>query len=107
LPAQLEATRRLALRRLVPIVVSVHAHNRRPWAAMKIALGHLFAYDYGFSARLYYHLSIVARAALTLRRQAVTAAAVAAVAAAPAVPDPAAVVKELVDELVTDRSKPV
>jgi hypothetical protein len=38
----------------------------------------------------------------------VAAAAVAAVAATPAVvADPAAVVKQLVDELVTDRSEPV
>jgi len=107
LPPQLEASRRLALRRLVPIVVSVHARNRQTWAGVKIALSHLFAYNYGFSARLYYHLLMLARAGLSVRRQAVAAAAVAAVAAAPAVADPAAVVKELVNDLVTDRSEPV
>jgi hypothetical protein len=95
------------LRRLVPIVVSVHARNRQTWAGVKIALSHLFAYNYGFSARLYYHLLMLARAGLSVRRQAVAAAAVAAVAAAPAVADPAAVVKELVNDLVTDRSEPV
>jgi glycosyltransferase involved in cell wall biosynthesis len=111
LPPQLEQSRRLALRRLVPIVVSVHARNRQTWAGLKIALGHLFAYNYGFSRRLYYHLWMLARAGFAVRKQAVAAAAVAAVAAAPAVADPAAVVKEMVDEfvdeLVTDRSKPV
>jgi glycosyltransferase involved in cell wall biosynthesis len=107
LPPELEASRRLALRRLVPIVVSVHARNRHTWAGVALALGHLFAYNYGFSARLYYHLLMLARAGFSVRRQAVAAAAVAAVAAAPAVADPAAVVKELVNELVTDRSEPV
>lgn len=98
LPPQLEASRRLALRRLVPIVVSVHARNQQTWAGLKIALGHLFAYNYGFSARLYYHLLMLARAGFARRKQTVAAAAVA---------DPAAVVKELVSELVTDRSEPV
>lgn len=107
LPPQLEASRRLALRRLVPIVVSVEARNRQTWVGLKTALGHLFAYNYGFSARLYYHLLMLACAAFTVRRQAVAAAAVAAVAAAPAVADPVAVVKELVNELATDRSEPV
>ena len=108
LPPQLEPSRKLALRRLAPIVVSIHARNRQALAGFRIALGHLSAYNYGFSARLYYHLLMLARAGLTVRRQAVAAAAVAAVAATPAVAaDPAAVVKELVNELVTDRSEPV
>ena len=101
LPPQLEPSRKLALRRLAPIVVSVHARNRQAGTGFKIALTHLFAYNYGFSARLYYHLLMLARAALSVRRQA-------AVAAAPAVAaEPAAVVKELVSELVSDRSEPV
>ena len=116
LPPQLEPSRRLALRRLAPIVVSVHARNRRALAGLKIALAHLFAYKYGFSARLYYHLLMLARAGLSSPRQAVAAAA-------PAVAlDPAAAVKEMVGdlgklgnlgelgklgELVTDRSEPV
>lgn len=110
LPSQLEPSRRLALRRLAPIVVSVHAKNRQALAGFRIALGHLYAYNYGFSTRLYYHLVMLARAALREPRQ---TAAVAAVAAAPAVAavatvaaDPAAVVKELVPELVTDHSEP-
>ena len=108
LPAQLEPSRRLALRRLAPIVVSVHAKNRRAPEGFKVALAHLFAYDYGLSVRLYYHLLMLARAALSTRRQAVAAAAVAAVASAPAIgADPAAVVKEFVSELVSDRSEPV
>jgi glycosyltransferase involved in cell wall biosynthesis len=108
LPPQLEPSRTLALRRLAPIVVSVHARNRQPLRGLKIALAHLYAYNYGLSARFYYHLLMLARASLSTRQQAVAAAAVAAVAAAPAVAaDPAAVVKELVSELVTDRSEPV
>lgn len=108
LPPQLEPSRKLALRRLAPIVVSVHARNRQARAGSRVALAHLFAYRYGLSARLYYHLLMLARGALSARRQAVAAAAAAAVAAAPAVAvDPAAVVKELVSELVSDRSKPV
>ena len=101
--AELEPSRRLALRRLVPIVVSVQAKNRQALTGFRIALAHLFAYNYGFSARLYYHLLMLARAGLSVRQQTVAAAAVAVVAAAPAVAaDPAAVVKELVTELVTD-----
>jgi hypothetical protein len=100
LPPQLEPSRRLALRRLAPIVVSVHARNRQALAGLKVALAHLFAYNYGFSARLYYHLLMLARAGLSRRREAVAAAAVAAAAAAPAVAvDPAAVVKEMVGDL--------
>jgi glycosyltransferase involved in cell wall biosynthesis len=108
LPPQLESSRRLALRRLAPIVVSVHARNRQALTGLKIALAHLFAYDYGLSARFYYHLVMLARAALSGPQQAVAAAAVAAVAAAPVVAaDPAAVVQELVSELVTEGSEPV
>ncbi|WP_168794223.1 glycosyltransferase family 2 protein [Paraburkholderia aromaticivorans] len=108
LPAQLEPSRKLALRRLAPIVVSVHARNRRALAGFKVAFTHLFAYNYGLSTRLYYHLLMLARGALSVPRQAVAAGAVAAVAAAPVVAaDPAAVVKELVSEMVSDRSEPV
>ncbi|SMG05887.1 glycosyltransferase family 2 protein [Paraburkholderia susongensis] len=117
LPPRLEASRRLALRRLVPIVVSIHAKNRQPLAGLKVALSHLFAYDYGLSARLYYHLLMLARATLHARQPAASAAAsaasaaaaaVAAVAAAPAVvADQAEAVTEFVSELVSDRSEPV
>ncbi|MFM0312794.1 glycosyltransferase family 2 protein [Paraburkholderia sp. RL17-383-BIF-A] len=108
LPAQLEPSRRLALRRLAPIVVSAHAKNRQALAGLKVAFAHLFAYRYGLNARLYYHLLMLARGALSARQQAVAAAAVAAVATAPALGvDPAAVVKELVPEFASDRSEPV
>ncbi|WGS51519.1 glycosyltransferase [Paraburkholderia sp. D15] len=108
LPAALEASRVLALRRLAPIVVSVHARNREARAGFKVMAAHLFAYRYGLSTRFYYHLLMLLRGALHFRPQAVAAAAVAAVAAAPAVAaEPAAVVKELVSELVAERSEPV
>jgi|GEM_PF-700351 len=81
LPRQLEPSRRLALRRLAPIVVSVHARNRQARLGLKVALAHLFAYHYGLSARLYYHLLMLSRAAVSARERAATIAA----AAAPAV----------------------
>ena len=107
LPPRLEPSRKLALRRLAPIVVSIHARNRQARVGLKVALAHLFAYNYGLNMRLYYHLLMLSRAALTVRPRAVAVAAVAAVAAAPAVADSAAAVKELVTELVTDQSEPV
>lgn len=108
LPEQLEPSRRLALRRLAPIVVSVHANNHQAFAGFKVALTHLFAYNYGLSMRLYYHLLTLARGALGAPQQAVAAAAVTAAAAAPVVvAEPVAVVTELVPELVGDRSEPV
>jgi hypothetical protein len=66
LPSQLEPSRKLALRRLAPIVVSVYAKNREPLLGLKIALTHLFAYDYGFSMRLYYHLLMLSRAVVSM-----------------------------------------
>jgi GT2 family glycosyltransferase len=60
----LEPARRTARRRIVPIVVSVHAKNGAPVRALRIALGHPFAYKHGLSLRLYYHLMLLARAAL-------------------------------------------
>ncbi|WP_233801730.1 glycosyltransferase family 2 protein [Paraburkholderia sp. HP33-1] len=114
LPAQLEPSRRLALRRLAPIVVSIHARNGQPRAGLRVALAHLFAYHYGFNARLYYHLAMLARAALRARPSVASAAtdaaaaAVAAVAAAPSVAaDQAAAVKEFVNELVSERHEPL
>jgi glycosyltransferase involved in cell wall biosynthesis len=65
LDASLEPARRLALRRLAPIVVSLYAKNDAPLAALRVAMGHLYAYAYGFDARLYYHLSLIARAFIT------------------------------------------
>lgn len=56
LDASLESARRRALKRIVPIVVSVFARNGEALRAIRIALGHLYAYDYGLSKRLYFHL---------------------------------------------------
>ncbi|MEM5439805.1 glycosyltransferase family 2 protein [Paraburkholderia diazotrophica] len=67
LDASLEPARKLALRRLAPIVVSLYAKNDAPWAALRVALGHLYAYGYGRDARLYYHLSLIARAFVSMR----------------------------------------
>ena len=103
LPAQLEPSRKLALRRLAPIVVSVHAKNRQVMPGLKIAFTHLFAYNYGFSTRLYYHLLMLSRAAVSMRQRAAVAAVVAA--APTVVAEPAAAVTELVTDLVTDRSE--
>jgi glycosyltransferase involved in cell wall biosynthesis len=62
LDPSLEPARRLALRRLAPIVVSLYAKNDAPLAALRVAFGHPYAYAYGFDPRLYYHLSLIARA---------------------------------------------
>ncbi|RKE36193.1 glycosyl transferase family 2 [Paraburkholderia sp. BL23I1N1] len=107
LPPQLEPSRKLALRRLAPVVVSVHARNQRAALGLKIALTHLFAYNYGFSMRLYYHLLMLSRAAVHVRQHAVVTGVA---AAAPAVSaEPLAAVTDLVTEsvkdLVTDRSE--
>jgi glycosyltransferase involved in cell wall biosynthesis len=72
LDPELEPARRMALRRLVPIVVSAWSKNGDPWKGLQIALDHLFAYNYGFSVRLYYHLLLISRSALMLPRQAVS-----------------------------------
>lgn len=105
LPPQLEPSRKLALRRLVPIVVSVYAKNRAPLLGFKIALSHLFAYDYGFSRRLYYHLLMLTRATVSMRRRAAVPAVAVVTATAAAVSEPVAAVTELVTELVSDRSE--
>ncbi|MGC2041078.1 glycosyltransferase family 2 protein [Paraburkholderia caledonica] len=125
LPPQLEPSRKLALRRLAPIVVSVHARNRQARLGFKIALAHLFAYHYGLSARLYYHLLMLSRAAMSARDRAVaiaaSAAPVAPVAAvgstalvspvAPVAPaalngETGAVVSDFVAELAADTTEP-
>jgi glycosyltransferase involved in cell wall biosynthesis len=67
LDASLESARRVALRRLAPIVVSLHAKHDAPLAALRVALDHPDAYAYGFSLRLYYHLSLIARAMIAVR----------------------------------------
>jgi glycosyltransferase involved in cell wall biosynthesis len=103
LPLQLESSRKLALRRLVPIVVSAYAKNREPQLGLKIALTHLFAYNYGVSMRLCYHLFMLARTAASMRQRAAMAAVVGAAPAAAI--EPAAAVTELITELVTDRSE--
>ncbi|HYS65838.1 MAG TPA: glycosyltransferase family 2 protein [Paraburkholderia sp.] len=108
LPPQLEPSRKLSLRRLAPIVVSVHARNRLAPGGLKIALTHLSAYKYGLSIRLYYHLLMLSRAALRMRPRAAAAATVAAVASVPGVAaEQAAAVTELVKELAAEQSEPV
>ncbi|WP_094782416.1 glycosyltransferase family 2 protein [Paraburkholderia ribeironis] len=62
LPPALEPARKLALRRLVPIVVSLHAQNREPRAGLRLALSHLYAYNFGFNPRLYFHLWMILKA---------------------------------------------
>ena len=59
LDKKLEPARELALKRIVPIVVSVYARNHQPALALGIALSHLYAYDYGLNKRLYFHLMLV------------------------------------------------
>lgn len=63
LPPALEPARRIALRRLVPIVVSLHARNREARIGLKLALRNLRAYRFGLSPRLYYHLLMIWRSA--------------------------------------------
>ena len=105
LSPQLEPSRKLALRRLAPIVVSVHAKNHQAALGLKIALTHLFAYNYGFSSRLYYHLLMLARAAVGGRQRA-SVAVIAGAAGAPAVvSEPVAAVRERATDLVSDRSE--
>ena len=67
LERQVEPARAVALRRIVPIVVSVYAKNAAPLKALRIALKHLSAYNYGFSARLCYHLMLISRSMLSPR----------------------------------------
>lgn len=67
LDASLEPARRLALRRLAPIVVSLYAKNDAPFAALRVAFEHPYAYAYGFDTRFYYHLSLIARAFIAMR----------------------------------------
>jgi glycosyltransferase involved in cell wall biosynthesis len=111
LPPQLEPSRRLALRRIAPIVVSVHAKNRQVRAGFRVALGHLYAYNYGFSARLFYHLLMLTRGALRGPRPGATTATAAAAAPATTTPaavaSPAVVMRERVAELLTDHSERV
>ncbi len=61
LDRSLEPARELALKRIVPIVVSVYARNHRPVMALGIALSHLYAYRYGLNKRLYFHLMLIVK----------------------------------------------
>jgi hypothetical protein len=67
LPPELEPARRLAMRRLVPIVVSLLARNRQARAGLSLALTHLYAYRFGLSVRLYYHLLMIWKSAWLAR----------------------------------------
>ena len=57
--ASLKPARDVALKRIVPIVVSVYARNHQPMQALRIALSHLNTYEYGLSKRLYFHLLLI------------------------------------------------
>lgn len=70
LPPELEPARRLALHRLVPIVVSLLARNRQARAGLNLALTHLYAYRFGLSVRLYYHLLMIWKSAWLARQSA-------------------------------------
>ncbi|MFX1766252.1 glycosyltransferase family 2 protein [Paraburkholderia sp. A1RI-2L] len=61
LPPELEPARKLAMRRFVPIVVSLYARNSQAREGLSLALGNLHAYRYGLSARLYYHLLMIGK----------------------------------------------
>ncbi|WP_322048965.1 glycosyltransferase family A protein [Paraburkholderia sp. J67] len=69
LPLELEPARRQALRRLVPIVVSLHARNSQARAGLTLALSHLYAYRFGLSLRLYYHLLMIGKSARLARKR--------------------------------------
>lgn len=68
LPPALEPARKLAFRRLVPIVVSLHARNDEARAGLNLVLGSLYAYRFGLSPRLYYHLLMLWKSARRERR---------------------------------------
>jgi hypothetical protein len=67
LDRNLELSRKLALKRLVPIVVSIYARNQAPLQALGIALKHLYAYDNGLSKRLYFHLMLIAKSLFSMQ----------------------------------------
>jgi glycosyltransferase involved in cell wall biosynthesis len=67
LDRKLEPSRKLALKRLVPIVVSIYARNRAPFQALGIAFKHLYAYDNGLSKRLYFHLMLIAKSLFSMQ----------------------------------------
>jgi len=69
LPPALEPVRRLAMRRLVPIVVSLYARNDEARAGLSLVLGNLYAYRFGLSPRLYYHLLMIWKSARRTRKQ--------------------------------------
>ncbi|RQH09113.1 glycosyltransferase family 2 protein [Paraburkholderia dinghuensis] len=69
LPPELESARKLAFRRLVPIVVSLHARNDDARTGLNLVLGNLYAYRFGFSPRLYYHLLMIWKSARRARKQ--------------------------------------
>ncbi|MFD1556942.1 glycosyltransferase family 2 protein [Paraburkholderia silviterrae] len=69
LPPALEPARKLAMRRFVPIVVSLYARNDKARAGLHLALGNLHAYRFGLSPRLYYHLLMIWKSARRAKRQ--------------------------------------
>lgn len=69
LPPGLEPARKLAMRRLVPIVVSLYARNDEARAGLRLVLGNLHAYRFGLSPRLYYHLVMIWKSTRRTRKQ--------------------------------------
>lgn len=65
---ELEPARRVAYKRMAPIVVSTLARNDQPFNGLKVALSHLPAYNYGLSPRFYYHLLLIGKSLFQRRR---------------------------------------
>jgi glycosyltransferase involved in cell wall biosynthesis len=67
LDTSLRLAREVALKRTVPIVVSIYARNHQPTQALGIALSHLHAYDFGLSKRLYFHLMLILKGLASMK----------------------------------------
>ncbi len=68
LTGALESARRVAYKRMVPIVVSTLSRHDQPINGLKLALTHLHAYNYGLSPRFYYHMLLIGKSMLHRRR---------------------------------------
>ncbi|CAM2139528.1 Glycosyltransferase [Pararobbsia alpina] len=68
LSRNLESARRVAYKRMVPIVVSTLSRHNQPINSLKLALTHLHAYNYGLSPRFYYHMLLIGKSMLQRTR---------------------------------------
>ncbi|RKP58646.1 glycosyltransferase [Pararobbsia silviterrae] len=68
LARELEPARRVAYKRMVPIVVSTLSRHDEPVKSLKLALMHLHAYNYGLSPRFYYHMLLIGKSMLHRKR---------------------------------------